>query len=307
MLKETTDQPLAIHTHLRGCLVIMESVDRLLDADYLEAQLLADPVAQAEYEESVGGGKILHRATFADLEKNFLNYETVQWILISLLLILAWGVGVILLLYTPIRRYVMRQDFRSRKLYVTSDAIVYKVTRPVFLPWLGVSKMEKCIFLPLITDIVLEQGCLQSLFGLHSIRIETLGQGRPLADYNIHICGVTNPKQFRKVVLSAVTAAGHDGSLSTNSPYQEGTMILGLPRLHSEGGIHSQSFTSPRGRTETPRQMSSSYHGNGLDSYFSISGQQILKKLEDVKNYVKKIETLIERQQGQVSETLSDV
>lgn len=286
----------------------MESVDRLSDADYLEAQLLVDPLAQAEYEESVGGGKILHRATFADLEKNFLNYETVQWILISLLLILAWGVGVIMLLYTPIRRYVMRQDFRSRKLYATSDAIVYKVTRPVFLPWLGVSKMEKCIFLPLITDIVLEQGCLQSLFGLHSIRIETLGQGRPLAADNIHICGLSNPKQFRKVVLSAVTAAGHDGPLSTNSPYQEGTMILGLPTLQSEGGIHSQLFTSPpRGRTETPRQMLSSYQGSGLDSHFSISGQQILKKLEDVKNYVKKIETLIERQQGQVSETLSDV
>lgn len=41
-------------------------------------------------------------------------------------------------------------------------------------------------------------GCLQSLFGLHSIRIETLGQG-PLDAYSVSVCGMTNPRQFRKV------------------------------------------------------------------------------------------------------------
>lgn len=115
------------HWLASGYLVLMDSVDGRSEAEYLEAQLLTDPVAQIEYEENAGSGKILHMATFKDFERRFLNYETLQWILISLLLVLAWGVGVILLLYTPIRRYVMQRDFRSRKLYVTSDAIVYKV------------------------------------------------------------------------------------------------------------------------------------------------------------------------------------
>ena len=100
--------------------------------DFLKAELLEEEKRgnkkEGGEEECVGEGeKILHRASFKELERNFLNYETLQWVLISLLLILAWGVGVILLLYTPIRRYVMRRDFRSRQLYVTSDAIVYKV------------------------------------------------------------------------------------------------------------------------------------------------------------------------------------
>lgn len=102
-------------------------MDSVEEGELLEAQLLRDPAAQIEYEEAAVGGKILHMATFIEFERKFLNYETLQWILISLLLILAWGAGILLLLYTPIRRYVMRRDFRSRKLYVTSDAIVYKV------------------------------------------------------------------------------------------------------------------------------------------------------------------------------------
>lgn len=281
----------------------MDLVDGLSDADCVEAQLLTNPVAQLESGESIGGGKILYKATFKELERNFLNYETVQWILISLLLILAWGVGLILLLYTPVRRYVMRQDFRSRKLYVTSDAIVFKVTRPVFLPWLGVSKMEKFIFLPLITDIVLEQGCLQSLFGVHSIRIETLGQGRPSAAYNIHICGMDNPKQFRRVVLIAATTPRQQDSLSMSSSKHERTSNPGPPGMNTETGSLSQI-------TDTPWQMFSPHSGSAADAYFSVPGEKVLRKLEDLGNSLKRIETLIGGQQSRLleaSEYVSEV
>lgn len=281
----------------------MDSVDGRSEAEYLEAQLLTDLVSQIEYEESAGSGKILHMATFADFERRFLNYETLQWIVISLLLILAWGVGVILLLYTPIRRYIMQQDFRSRKLYVTSDAIVYKVTKPAFLPWLGVSKIEKCILLHLITDIVLEQGCLQSLFGLHSIRIETLGQG-PLDAYSVSVCGITNPRQFRKVVLSAATAVKNDGSLPTTTPNRECNVIVGLSRLQSRGGSYSQS--SPRATVDTSRQMFSPYHASGHEGDVSATGEQVLRKLEDVRIYAKNIEMLVSKQQTEVSQDLSN-
>lgn len=63
-----------------------------------------------------------------EMEESFLNYQTKQWVLSSLLLILAWGIGVLILLYVPVRRFILRKDIQSRKLYVTRDAIIYKVS-----------------------------------------------------------------------------------------------------------------------------------------------------------------------------------
>jgi hypothetical protein len=101
-----------------------------LKADFLEEGESERRRGEAEEKEEEcleEGEKRLYKASFQDLESNFLNYETLQWVIISLLLLLACGIGAILLLYTPIRRYLMRIEFRSRELYVTSEAIIYKV------------------------------------------------------------------------------------------------------------------------------------------------------------------------------------
>lgn len=276
---------------------IMDTVE---EAEFLEAQLLRDPAAEIEYEEAGGGGKILHVAAFTEFEKKFLNYETLQWILISVLLILAWGAGILLLLYTPLRRYVMRSDFRSRKLYVTSDAIVYEATRPIFLPWLGVSKFEKFILLHLITDIVLEQGCLQALFGLHSVRIESLGQG-PLDAYSVSICGLTNPKQFRKVVLKAANAVRIDGSLPTSTPNRDGHAISGSFRQQPQHVSRPES--SPRAIMNTSRQTLPNHYTSRHDGLLPTCGEQVLRKLEDVRSYAKKIEMLMSKQRQGLFQT----
>lgn len=105
----------------------MGSLEDIPEGDYVEAQLLTDPVSQTEDEESGDFGRILYRGSFSEMEDSYVNYDTVQWILISLLLILVYGVGLLMLLYVPIRRYVVRQDICTRKLYVTANAIVYKV------------------------------------------------------------------------------------------------------------------------------------------------------------------------------------
>jgi membrane protein YdbS with pleckstrin-like domain len=55
------------------------------------------------------------------------NYDTVQWVLIALVFVLVYGVGILLLLYVPIRRYIVRRDIRARELYITTQAVVYKV------------------------------------------------------------------------------------------------------------------------------------------------------------------------------------
>lgn len=89
--------------------------------------LLEDPVAEAQHEEDEVSGSVLHIASFEELSKNHVQCDTVIWVLISLLLVLAWGFGVIMLLYLPVRRFVLQKDISSRRLYVTSNKIVYKV------------------------------------------------------------------------------------------------------------------------------------------------------------------------------------
>ena len=91
-------------------------------------QILAEPISESgEDEEEDSLEQIIYSASFQELAANSLKYDTVIWLSISLLLVLAWGVGIIMLLYLPFRRYVLRKDFSSRKLYVTPDEIVYTV------------------------------------------------------------------------------------------------------------------------------------------------------------------------------------
>ena len=71
--------------------------------------------------------QILYSASFEGLAKYIIKYETVIWLSISLLLVLAWGVGFLMLLYLPVSRYILRKDIASRQLYVTPSEIVYKV------------------------------------------------------------------------------------------------------------------------------------------------------------------------------------
>lgn len=101
----------------------MGSGDEVVEIDSLERGLLSDKRIKDEVDDDT----ILYTASFQEKEDNFVKYQTVQWLLYSLLLILAWGIGLFMLLYLPVRRYILRKDIQSRKLYVTQDAIVYEV------------------------------------------------------------------------------------------------------------------------------------------------------------------------------------
>lgn len=90
--------------------------------------LLSDPVSEVDGDEdSNDSGQILHIASFEEFASSIVMYDTIIWVSISLLLVLAWGVGVIMLLYLPMRRYVLSKDLSSRELYVTPSEVVYKV------------------------------------------------------------------------------------------------------------------------------------------------------------------------------------
>lgn len=91
--------------------------------------LLSDPVSEMDGDEEPDTPReILYMASFEELAAKNLMYDTIMWVFISLLLVLAWGIGIFMLLYLPIRRYVLQKEISSRKLFVTPDKIVYKVS-----------------------------------------------------------------------------------------------------------------------------------------------------------------------------------
>lgn len=101
----------------------MGRIEEVVEIDSLEKRLLDEREREGDESESV-----LYTASFQEMEENFVKYQTVQWVLYSVLLILAWGIGLLMLLYLPVRRFILRKDIRSRTLYLTPNAIVYKVT-----------------------------------------------------------------------------------------------------------------------------------------------------------------------------------
>ncbi|MBA0690405.1 hypothetical protein Goari_008080, partial [Gossypium aridum] len=174
----------------------MGTGDEVVEIESLERSLLPESVTGEQESEAVDE-PVLYAASFGEMEEEFVKYQTAQWVLYSLVLVLAWGIGLFMLLYIPVRRYILRKDIRSRKLYLTPNSIVYKVTRPVPIPCFGVLKKEKHVLLPSVADVVIEQGYLQSLFGVYSLRIENVGLRRPPSD-DLQIQGMVNPSAFRK-------------------------------------------------------------------------------------------------------------
>ncbi|KAJ8466790.1 hypothetical protein OPV22_029342 [Ensete ventricosum] len=160
-----------------------------------------------------------------------------------------------------LRRYVLRKDFRSRKLYVTPNAIVYKVLRPVPFPCFGVLKKEKHVLLASVADIVIEQGYLQSFFGIYSVRIHNEGVRRTAND-DFQIQGVSDSRAFRKAVL------------------------MHLSNIRSDG------FNRQTSVNEDPQTFGSCPPSG---SWIASPGDLILQRLEEVGSSIKKVQTLIEK------------
>ncbi|CAL5184678.1 unnamed protein product [Lathyrus oleraceus] len=233
-------------------------MEEVVEIESLEKSLLEDN--DGNEEESV-----LYEASFKEMEENFVKYQTVQWVLYSLLLILAWGIGLLMLLYIPIRRFILRKDIRSRSLYLTPNAIVYKVTRPVPFPCFGVLHKEKHVLLHSVADIVVEQGYLQSLFGVYSVRIENVGVRRPPSD-DVKILGIANPNDFRKAVMMRLSNIRNEIVSRQSSTLEDSSHRMSL-RYDS---THSRELL-------------------------------LLQKLEEVGSSVKRMQTLFEEQQSQTS------
>uniref|UniRef100_A0A5B6ZSM2 DUF7642 domain-containing protein n=1 Tax=Davidia involucrata TaxID=16924 RepID=A0A5B6ZSM2_DAVIN len=259
-------------------MIQMESEDGVVEIGCLEKGLLSDSGRHEDCEAE--DETVLYTASFEEMEEKFVKYQTAQWVLYSLLLILVWGIGLFMLLYLPVRRYILRKDIRSRKLYVTPNAIVYKVVRPVPFPCFGVLKKEKHVLLPSVADIVVEQGYLQSLFGVYSIRIENVGVRRPPSD-DVQIQGIANPVAFRKAVLTRLS------NMRSEVFSRQVSTIEDVPNLRI--GYSPAAWMSP---SKSFRHDSFPHSGDLI----------ILQKLEEVGSSVKRVQSLIEEQHPHKSE-----
>ena len=122
------------------CLVLekmlMGHTEGLSQRQHSKDHLLSDLVCELDIDETADcSEQILYEASFKEFGRYSVQYDTIIWLSISLLLVLAWGFGIIMLLYLPYRRHVLQKDFSSRKLYVTPREIVYKVL--FYVIWLS--------------------------------------------------------------------------------------------------------------------------------------------------------------------------
>ncbi|KAJ6686215.1 PROTEIN putative-RELATED [Salix purpurea] len=260
--------------------------------------LLAYPESELNAEDDEE--PILYAASFDELAKNHVKYDTVIWVSISLLLVLAWGIGIVMLLCIPIRRYMLQKDISSRKLYVTANEIVYKFSRPSMLFWRATT-IEKCIPLSLVIDIIIEQGCLQSVYGIHTFRVESIVHGKAAPVDELQVQGVADPGVLRKVIITEASKNVQDfgkGWKPTSIIEEESLSRVGSL---SDGRAVFKSPPKSWKMTGSPRYASMEHRGSPryttMEHTGLIQGEMLLNKLGEVCESVKKMESLIEKSQ----------
>lgn len=160
-----------------------------------------------EQEEETENGRLLYRASFDDTVDRYVSYMTWKYVLICLAFVLLYGIGIFMLMLLPAMRWYWRRELLNRRLYVTSENIVYKTNVPACFGCCGYNKTEKHILLHLVTDVVLQQGCFEARWGLFSLKIENPGQmGQTTPGADVVIQGIGSPQEFKKLVLAAGSA-----------------------------------------------------------------------------------------------------
>jgi hypothetical protein len=245
----------------------------------------------SEDEEAGTSDQILYTASFKELAAKNLQYETIIWVAISLLLVLAWGIGLIMLLYLPIKRYVLQKDISSCKLYVTPHEIVYKVSRPSFIPFWGVVSIERHVPLSLVLDVIIEQGCLQSVYGIHTFRVESIAYGKAAPVDELQVQGVSNPGLLRKVIVTEASKVIQEVGRSwrPTSQIAEGETMVRMGSF--EGPAVFRSPSKSWKIVGSPRYASVEQRG-------PLHADLLLHKIDEVNKSVKKIESLIEKSQS---------
>ncbi|RDX99667.1 hypothetical protein CR513_17254 [Mucuna pruriens] len=266
--------------------MLIGHADHISESRSLKDQTFADPVSELSNDEEEGClEQILYSASFEELASSSVKYDTVIWLAISILLVLAWGIGLIMLLYLPIRRYVVQKDLASRKLYVTHTEVVYKVSRPSFIPFWGTVTIERRVPLSLVIDIIIEQGCLQSMYGIHTFRVESIAHGKAAPVDELQVQGVSDPSLLRKMIVTEASKIILDASGKLAAPSTDVESTARMPAAN-EGSVVLRSPSKSL-------KMAGSSYTSSLER--RVAGGLLLNKLEEVNKSVKRLELLIEK------------
>ena len=180
--------------------------------------------ALQELDETGDFGQVLWSANQEGMESAYKKYHTTLWCLLGLVLIPAYGVGLLLLLWAPVIWLNARDGFRARRFYVTEKGIVLRLREPVTCRCCGVNSAEKHLLHSVVTDVSVTQNFVQRWFGLHTIRVETPGQSRAGVDAtatsDIEVLGLTEPMAVKAVLLLAVTLGREDQDFDSSMLYE---------------------------------------------------------------------------------------
>nr|GMD62015.1 TRNA (guanine(26)-N(2))-dimethyltransferase [Ipomoea batatas] len=85
-------------------------------------------------------------------------------------------------------------------------------------------KFERQVPLSRVIDIIIEQGCLQSMFGLHTFRIESVVRGKHAPVDELLVQGLYKPGLLRKVIITEASKGRQEVGGSWK-PASEGTEV----------------------------------------------------------------------------------
>ena len=189
----------------------------------------------SEEEKEEYGDDIIYAARFLENRAAYVRMVVVSYVIVSLLFVLL-GIGIVMLIYTPVVAYIAYQSITSWKVFITRESIVYKARIPACIPCLGVNRTEKHILLSLVTDVALEQSWFSRLFGLETLTIQNAGQGQLNAKADVSFQGMSNANEFKGIVLRAAAAkrAGQHFKRSDVDSYLSGSRSFTVPQNHSQ-------------------------------------------------------------------------
>ncbi|KAJ9188365.1 hypothetical protein P3X46_003729 [Hevea brasiliensis] len=253
--------------------MLIGHADGLSELGSSKDYLLSDPEPELDDDDDeFHSEQVLYAASFEELGENTIKYDTVIWVSISLLLALAWGVGILMLLYSPTTGYVLRKEISSRKLHVS---------RPSFIPFWGVAAIEKCVPLSSVIDVIMEQGCIQSVYGIHTFRVERIASGKAAPVGELQVQGVINPALLRKVIITEAAKNTQDvGKGWKPAAYTGEGKGKSRTVSFSEGAAAFKSPTKSWKMTSSPRYAS-------MEPRSAVPSEVVLNKLEEVSKSVK--------------------
>ncbi|MCR9067137.1 MAG: hypothetical protein NXI00_24440 [Cytophagales bacterium] len=180
------------------------------------AYLPLSPEEEEEY-----GNDIIYAASFRNNAKTYTTYAASIFVITCIPFILVYGIGLLLLLWAPFFTYVFYKDITTRRLFVTSDSIIYITSPPCCIPCFGVNKTEKHVLLSLVTDVIVSQGWYAGCWGLNTVGIENAGQGGVSSNgkrtNDLSFTGIENAQLFKKIILRTAAAKRAGQSLSRDS------------------------------------------------------------------------------------------